>query len=274
MDSTMSFYLMNVGSIPASRTINKVVKLLQNSRLECDGMFAHGDSRQLFETNLARMPEDWPYRYKNLNYQCNSQGYRCKEWSAINWSNSILLFGCSFIYGVGIDDKETCANHLHLRSGCEMVNLGMPGSSSMFQWINSSILCANRIQPRAVIYLWPDASRTTELLTNQQYVNTGAWSAERREFGTDWALHASHGSEYLKHAMVSVTAMWQCSTLHYTLDHRTADQIETIRHLGSYVSGPNWARDWDGKIAHPGPMVNQYWAEVMFKDLAALNSIG
>ena len=45
---------------------------------------------------------EWKYATKRIEYHVNSDGYRTKEWSDVHWKNSIVLLGCSYVYGVGV----------------------------------------------------------------------------------------------------------------------------------------------------------------------------
>lgn len=62
----------------------------------------------------------------HCHYTVNSQGYRCPEFDAIDWENSIIFFGCSHVFGIGLLDHETVANQLSLILNCPVINLGTP----------------------------------------------------------------------------------------------------------------------------------------------------
>ena len=67
------------------------------------------DSRELFKKNLKSQPTSWKYRTTNITYRLNSMGYRTQEFDRIPWHKSIVLFGCSYIFGVGCELSSTIA---------------------------------------------------------------------------------------------------------------------------------------------------------------------
>jgi hypothetical protein len=98
------------------------------------------DDQATYEANLKTQPADWEWRTRRVRYTVNSQHYRCPEWSDIDWSNSILMLGCSMVFGLGLDDDQTVTASLSRKLGMPVINLGVPGSSAMFQWINTTKL--------------------------------------------------------------------------------------------------------------------------------------
>ena len=240
------------------------MKLLEYKH-KSDGNFCEGDSQQLFDLNCKRMPQNWKWKTSPVKYQLNSQGYRCPEWDSISWNDSIVLFGCSFVFGLGINNVDTCSHQLATLQTTNTVNLGRVGTSPMFQWANSCLLKDNGITPKAVIYVWPEPSRTTSLTDSYQATNHGVWN---NKWCSGWTTHPWHGIEYLKHAITSVSYLWSCPVLHYHLDQLIVDKVAKLKYLD--LGPSDHARDWNGKIAHPGPLTNKYWAEIMSNDLNGL----
>lgn len=238
------------------------MKLLK-SNIIADKKFYAGDSRPLYLTNLVRMPRNWIWRSKTVRYSLNSQGYRAAEWDTLDWNNSILVFGCSFTFGVGISDTDTCSSQLSTLTNKPVINLGMTGASPMAQWINSSIISYNNITPHSVIYMWPPEHRISELLPNREIINHGPWTTT--DWGKFWMAHKTQGIEFLRYLVWNTSKLWNCPVLHYHIDHSACNEISELTNLSL---GPNdHARDWNGKTAHPGPLTNRYWAETFVKDL-------
>jgi hypothetical protein len=238
------------------------MRLLQTHQTT-DSEFYQGDSQDLFITNCKRMPDDWVWRNKKVTYTLNQQNYRCPEWNRVEWNNSILLFGCSYILGIGIDDKDTCAYQLNLLQNNSVVNLGMCGSSPTVQWANSCILKEHQVAPAAVIYVWPDLSRTVEFLRNRIVVNHGVWTSD--SWSTVWSTHETHALEHFRYLLTSTSKLWNCPVLHYSLNRDIIDNIDVVRHLGFGLDDK--ARDWNGYTAHPGSLTNQFWADKFSQDL-------
>ena len=234
--------------------------LLNHTEFSGVSNFFSLDSKDQFEKNLKELPEFWIWRNTPVTYTCNDQGYRCPNWQDINWSQSIIVLGCSFTFGVGIDDKMTFSYRLQERLGIPVINLGAPGTSPMFQWVNTTLLIKEKVKPLAVIYNWPPPNRITKFLGSNRSQNFGPSTTE---FCKDWILDDVQSTEYLKYVISSTRAMWPCPTLHYTTDNNVARDIPELTKL--IVS--DHARDFYDGVAHPGPVSNQHWANVIFNDI-------
>ena len=224
------------------------------------------DNESLYDTNLKRMPSDWAWRSKKVTYTTNSQAYRSPEWDQINWEESVLVLGCSFAFGLGISDEDTCSSQLSTIINKPVINLGVVGASPMTTWINSTILAYNKIKPAGVIYIWPPAHRVAELHPNQKITNYGPWNADK--WGAEWIGHTTQCIEMLRYCVYNTSVLWQCPVVHYHLEHKAHDRIPGLTIL-KCVSEDH-ARDWNGTSAHPGSLSHRQWAEIMAKDLNGL----
>lgn len=242
------------------------MKLLYSTGRILNTEFYGQDSKILFENNLKKMPTDWIWRHTALKYTVNSQGYRCPEFETIDWNNSILMLGCSFTFGVGLDDSQICSKHLYDLIQIPVVNLGQGGSSVMFQWANSCRLIENNINPKCVIYFWPDATRTIEFKDEPDVFHHGNWSLPNSRWAESWIIHPTHSVEFLRYAKISVSHMWNCPVLHYTTTRYDFKKIN-LKFLPR-VPGDH-ARDWNSELsrAHPGPETNRRWAEIIAQDI-------
>jgi hypothetical protein len=186
--------------------------------------YCYGDSRSFYETNLLKQDKDWPWRNRKVEYHLNSQGFRCPEWSSIDWDRSIVCFGCSMTFGVGVDGPDTWVSQLGQILGVSTVNLGWPGASVGFMWANSLELIRAGIRPRAVIYYWPDAARVCEFLGGGQVYNWGIWEQTQQRSSRPWL--GSLGQAWIerdRHALASAHYMmdslsWPCARLDLTWD--------------------------------------------------------
>ena len=224
--------------------------------------FCSSDSETLYLKNLKTMPNNWIWRTKPVTYTVNAQGFRAPEWNKIDWDNSILIFGCSFVYGLGIDDKDTCSNKIYESTFVKTINLGIPGGSPMSQWVNSTILRHEGINPKGVVYVWPFHHRTVELLPNTKCVHYGPYS-DITDFNHAWSNHTSHGLEYLRYCVYNTSLLWSCPVLHYHLQEDVCNVIPEIKHLQTIDK----ARDCNNDAAHPGPLTHMMWADIMISDL-------
>ena len=120
------------------------------------------DSQELYEKNLRIQPQDWMWRTRKVRYTLNSVRYRCPEWDTIDWAQSIVIFGCSQVFGIGVDDSDTISKILSDLVKIPVINLGISGSSMIFSYHNAlQYFAGNRPTPRAAINLWTSCSRTT-----------------------------------------------------------------------------------------------------------------
>jgi hypothetical protein len=117
------------------------------------------DTYEFYKKNLERQPKDWYYRNNKIKYTLNSYGYRTKEFDQIDWKNSIVMFGCSHIFGTGNDDKHTIPYFLEQMIGIPVINLGVGAASIQFCLHNSLMLYKKYGVPKAVIYGWTGITR-------------------------------------------------------------------------------------------------------------------
>lgn len=94
---------------------------------DVDKCWSGTDTKKLYESNLKKQPKNWYYRNNNVRYTINSNGYRTYEFKDINWKNSVIIFGCSQVFGIGLDDEYTISNQLSKLIKCPVINMGMGG---------------------------------------------------------------------------------------------------------------------------------------------------
>ena len=134
-----------------------------------------GDSKEKFLINSKKI-EDWHYNSKNVDYTINSKGFRSKEFEDINWKESILLFGCSCVYGVGVSDDETLSYYLSKLLNRDVINLGVPGGSNI-QIISNSLIFRKKYGiPYGVIIMWTGMDRFL-YYNNNSFHHVGPWDS-------------------------------------------------------------------------------------------------
>ena len=137
--------------------------------------FMNSDTYENYKVNLKKFDKNWYYIDNEVKYTLNSFGYRTKEFEQIDWKNSIVMFGCSFIFGCGVNDNHTIPHFLEEITGTPVVNLGVSGSSVELQLYNSLILFNYYPKPKTVIYSWPSLTRNTVYLPDS-VMHCGEWS--------------------------------------------------------------------------------------------------
>ena len=142
-----------------------------------DLKFYPADDESRFLESLKTQPEDWYYRTKDITYKLNSYGYRTQEFNTIKWTDSIVLFGCSCTFGIGVDEDETISHYLSQITGRPVINMGWPGGSNMSMLMNSSVLLQKQKVPYAVVFLWSTTDRFI-MFTDLGIHNVGPWDME------------------------------------------------------------------------------------------------
>ena len=218
------------------------------------------DSEEGYLKNLSDIEYRNKWQPNNVEYRMNSSYYRCAEWDQIDWNNSILLFGDSYAFGVGLAESDTISVKLSNQIGLPVVNLGQRGTGWAFSWINSNRLYAQGIRPRAVVYIWSQISRHCHFVSPDIIENVGFWNRNDigHELGLEYMLDYEHSRatsiEYLR----SIKNMWSCPQLHYTWDSNP--EIDGIVPLKKYDK----ARD----LKHAGPRTTHVWASQMSRNLS------
>lgn len=135
----------------------------------------------------------------------NKNGYRTAEFEKIDWKNSIVIFGCSMVFGTKLDENETICYHLSEMTNRPVINMGVPASSILYSVYNQLAL-RERYIPYAVINLWTSLDRHTYFLDHRP-VNLGPWIDSRdigkhlKMFYSLWSLdkeNISTAAQFLK----------------------------------------------------------------------------
>mgnify|MGYP005706484277 FL=1 len=182
---------------------------------------------------------EWKYATKRVEYHVNSDGYRTKEWNDIHWAKSIVLMGCSYVYGVGVAEDETISHQLEDKIGHPVINMGVPGSSPTFTIHNLSCLLS-RYNPKGVVIGWPGSGRAPYY--SDEVIHCGNWAKDIAGMGLAWRYNKSHG-EITSHL---------CRQIAQQLCHNTSYADFTLfrdNQIGAeYIPQVDYGRD----MAHAG----------------------
>jgi len=220
------------------------------------------DTEELFKKNLSQQPSDWYWRTHSVTYTLNSQGFRCGEFSELDWNSSILAFGCSNTFGIAVDDSDAWPYKLAQFTKIPVINLAQGGQGWGYNWVNSLRVIAEGHKPRAVVYYWPDTSRMFTLIDSQMTYarGHGTWNADRPDaqdpsiqLGLSWALDPYLGEFWADQYRQSLDIMWGSRGVpvyHCTWSRQfTRPQVQFIP---LYTDPQNLtARGRD--LIHPGP---------------------
>ena len=210
------------------------------------------DTEELYNKNLKTKPDDWYYRTSSITYTCNKHGYRTKEFDDIDWANSIVLFGCSNVFGIGVDDEYTISSQLSKLINKPVINMGVGASSITFSLHNAIILRERYSIPLAVVNLWTDYSRTVYYNTNSSH-HCGPWNIENNNnnYFKEWIAEDSHAQTHAIFASKTSKLLWK-DTKYFECSFfdRTAKLLncKSIGIKGNEQTDQDLARD----LAHPG----------------------
>ena len=239
--------------------MNKIIKSIKenNFLLGTDLVtkhYARTDDEESFLKNLKTQPADWRYRTVEVNYTLNSSNYRTNSFDRIDWSESVVIFGCSMVFGVGLDDSETIDSAFYKLTGIPAINMGSCSTSMMFSLYNSTILNKNYPTPKAVIQLWTGINRCTHF-TSDKIVNYGSWNIEE-PFNRYWNQDETNPVANALFCQMNSRQLWQDKTTYYeasafgsTADALECDQLKNI--------------DYSRDLLHPGHLTAQLTAETI-----------
>jgi hypothetical protein len=207
------------------------------------------DTKERYKNNLKSQPNDWYYRNKIITYDVNSDGYRTKEFSKVNWAKSIVIFGCSQVYGVGNAEEETISGFLEEITGIPVINLGVAGSSPTFAIHNAAIFATNYPTPKALVNIWTSPYRCPYYFKDE-VLHCGHWIKDVHKIGETWNYTTSHPfSNIMLNAMIS-REMWKNKCPYYELT--SFESTSKILNC-DYIKQIDYARD----LGHAGKETNK-----------------
>jgi len=241
---------------------NIIKKIKQNIFLPKDTLvnnFTGSDSESLFKKNLKKLPNDWYYRHNKVTYTVNKHHYRCKEFEDIDWAESVVIFGCSYVFGIGIDDEHTISNQLEKIIGRPVINLGAGGSSTIFSLHNSIILRNGYPTPKGIVHLWTDSSRCT-FYESDNIKNLGSWNMTKGNLFDSWTADYSNPKTHLVFTAILARQIWDNKTKYYEASFflETAAYIEC-----DLIKIIDTGRD----LMHQGKNTNKNIAELIARKL-------
>jgi len=170
------------------------------------------DTETSYQENLKNQPLDWYYRDSVISYQTNPRGYRTSEFDSIDWANSVVIFGCSNVFGVGLHNEDTLSSQLNTLINKPVINMGAGASSMEFSLFNSIILNKHYPIPRAVIQIWTHHNRTSYYLP--YYVeHLRVWNNDR--YIKAYLDKPSHCETHGFMAQLTSRSIWEDKTKYY-----------------------------------------------------------
>ena len=97
----------------------------------------------------------WRYHNYELMYNHNDYGYRgVTNFKDLDWSKTVALYGCSYIYSQCVNEHETISHYLQALLNTPVVNMGIPGSGIEVQYWNMRWL-NKKFHPKWNVVFWP-----------------------------------------------------------------------------------------------------------------------
>jgi hypothetical protein len=211
------------------------------------------DQESLFKKNLKTQPVDWYYRNNPVHYTVNSNGYRTKEFKDIDWSGSIVLFGCSNVFGVGLDDNDTLASQLERITGIPVINMGQGGTSVNYNLHNSVILANGYPTPRAVVQVWPGYDRCV-FYWDKSVESFGSWTFKKNNYMDLWTRSDANPKINALMAQLIFRQMWKdrASIYECSFNVASAKLFEcTSYHNVNKIFSRDY-KDYARDLIHPG----------------------
>ena len=197
--------------------------------------FYSNDTRERYVQNLELMPQDWHYRTKDVTYTFNKQGYRCMDLDHVDWSNSVVMFGCSELMGTGLAEDERICYHLSELLNVPVINLGKAGTSVHFSYVNNLSLYKKCKEPLGVINQWTEVSRESYYGVNR-YV-------------TALSNHVSYQTKIFN--MLKSLFGFDLEDWDHNRDAQAVCLIDSIQNM------------WDGKTSYVDATWNSHTAELL-----------
>jgi len=208
------------------------------------GAYTGTDTEQLFKEHLLTQPNHWFYRNNPIEYKLNKHGYRTHEFDSIDWANSIVVFGCSNVFGVGVHEEDTLSNQLSVLTNTPVVNMGIGASSIEYSLYNSIILNEHYPTPKAVIQVYSAIDRTT-YYNKKNVKHHGSWDMKPNDYMDLYSTDPTHARVHAIMAQMISKQLWADKTKYYETSFFN-DILNTLN-----LVSPTWydvARD----LKHPG----------------------
>ena len=234
-------------------------RLLPNpDRGDGDQRWYDNDSLELFTRNLKVQGSDWEYRNKNITYKLNSARYRTAEFDKIPWDQTVVMFGTSNMFGVGVSLNDTVPALFTKITRIPAINLGVPGASAQYILYNAAIFRRIYPKPKAIVFDMPDASRCSLFLPEGSDgvtpVHCGSWVEDISGLGKAWRRFDMNQIMHMRFIRICLKQMWD--DIPY-LDYSVFPSNQRVIPECQYIKQIDNARD----IKHPGSKTNKAIAE-------------
>jgi hypothetical protein len=267
VDNKNWFYYNRTDSMKKLVKENHFLLNTSNNSTVWNGM----DEQTRFTANLKKKDSNWKYRTAPVQYTLNSQGYRTDEFEDINWQESVVIFGCSMAFGIGVTDCETVSSILSKIIDRPVINMAISASSIDYNLHNAIVLRSGYPKPKAVVDVWTGYDRTI-MYKETQLMYLGPWSTQDFhdktgpyvgiDYMQEWMQDTTHAQAQSLFNTKLSRQLWK-NTTHIEGSYFT----HTSNLLGCFkITFYDQARD----LYHPGLETNQALAEYLAEELKGI----
>jgi hypothetical protein len=224
------------------------------------------EEKDTYEKNKKKLGKTWQYFDKKVLYNLNNNFYRAPEWDTIDWKESVVVFGCSHVFGEGLAYDETVCYYLQELLGRPVINLGQSGTSTIFSWHNSIKFYETFGIPYAAIQLWTDYGRML-YYTDTEIKRIGFWSGSKWDnYNNDmkrlyyiWNKNSTHSKTFFEFESKACKEFWKSKTKYYQASYfkETSASIDC-----DYFEKLDDARDF----IHSGSLTHKKAAEIIYEN--------
>ena len=200
--------------------------------------YVGSDTHLIYKQSLKIMPSNWYYRNNEIEYALNKDRYRAPEFDTIDWANSVVILGCSNVFGLGLHTENTISEQLSKLINKPVINLGCPGSSIRAA-LHNNVILRGQCTPLAVINVWTHYLRCIYYQSNS-VEHLGAWNSDKNSYMESYSradsnpiVHAYLDTECAKNLWRD-TKYYSCSMFEDTSNAVCCDlvrQIDSARDL-------------------------------------------
>ena len=124
-------------------------------------------SEKKYRKSRRKLGPDWYFYDKRITFDYNSNGFRAPELDTMDWANSVVVIGDSFVSGDGNAIEDIATTLLQDILEMPVINLGSSGTGIDLACWNSLLLHETYPRPKAVVQLWSSIHRYAEYSTER-----------------------------------------------------------------------------------------------------------
>jgi len=189
-------------------TRSEYADLVQSGVLPGEFAWFATDTEQLFQHNVQRHPRRMqPFLDQTVTYTINSQGFRTEEFHTIDWAESVVVFGCSTVFGDAVTDSDTLSSQLSQLIDRPVINMGVSGAGMDLMSKNNLVLWRHCPRPWRVVNVWTGWDRITEY-TELGANCYGSWTQGVNSWQDTTIFQRLRGQRASGYATVSRAQQW------------------------------------------------------------------